>query len=74
MKLKKRIDTINCITAKTIIKDQKTKRRLISELYFYSDSKKLLGVENTYMDYTAFKTVKTRFKNISKPMFYFSDN
>lgn len=62
------LDSINLIDVSTIaiINESGKKNILKSDSYFYKNSIKLLGIENTYMHYNAFIDKKVRYKNLSK--------
>ncbi|MDO6761520.1 hypothetical protein Q4566_15010 [Tamlana sp. 2_MG-2023] len=62
------LDSINLIDLKTIsFEKSENKRNLLkSSSYFYNESKSILGVDKTYLDYKAFIKNNVRFKNISK--------
>lgn len=60
------LDSINLIDLQIAFYNDFEKRIKISESYFYKNSKKILGIENTYLDFKAFKDVDTRYKNLNK--------
>ncbi|MCF6280128.1 MAG: hypothetical protein L3J14_07255 [Flavobacteriaceae bacterium] len=60
------LDTLNFIDIQTISYSNLEKKIIKSNSYFYNDSKKILDIENTYLDYSSFKKTNTRFKNISE--------
>lgn len=63
--IKPYLDTLNVIDVQTITYNALKKRTLKSESYFYNNSKKILGIENTYLDFSAFKEKNVAYKNIS---------
>ena len=62
------LEILNFIDLKTISLENvnNTSEILKSDSYFYKNSKALLGIENTYLDYSAFKDTNFHFKNISQ--------
>lgn len=60
------LDSINLIDLQMAYYNDFEKRIKISDSYFYKNSKKILGIENTYLDFKAFTNINTRYKNLNE--------
>lgn len=62
------LDSINFIDLKTIsINNTEGKMKILkSDSYFYNNSKSLLGIQDSYLDYKAFEKEKIKYKILSK--------
>lgn len=65
IKIDKLIDSINYIMATTLIKDSLEKKTYFSKPYAFKKSFSLIEMENSYLDFKAFRNTNTKFKNIS---------
>ena len=60
-----KLDSINFITINTVSYNLKSKKKIVSPFYTYRNSLALIGFENSYMDYKAFKETNIKFKDLT---------